>query len=103
MIFLIPKKYIKIIKISLFLLVSSLSFAQENNNILVDSIKNNEREQLKFNYKQLIIPTFLIGYGIIGLESDQLKLINSEVIEEVTENVDKRLTIDDFSDRKSVV
>lgn len=86
------------IKIMFFVLISSLSFAQEIvNNSSVDSIKIYKKEQIKFNYKQLIIPTVFIGYGIIGLESDQLKIFNSEVKEEVTEHIDKKITIDDFS------
>lgn len=57
-----------------------------------DSIHN-----VKFNYKQLIIPAALIGYGVIGIESDQLKKWNSDIKEEVTEDIDKKITIDDFS------
>lgn len=58
------------------------------------SVKN---QPLKFNYKQLIIPTILIGYGLIGIESDQIKSFNSEVKEEVNENIDEKVSIDDFS------
>jgi membrane-associated phospholipid phosphatase len=77
------------------LLSTPLLIAQNNvtDTIIVkDSVKN-----LKFNYKQLIIPGVLIGYGFIGLESDQLKSFNSEVQEEVNEHIDDRLTIDDFA------
>ena len=52
---------------------------------------------LKFNYKQLIIPGVLLGYGFIGLESDQLKSYNSEIKEEVNEDIDHKVSIDDFS------
>lgn len=52
---------------------------------------------LKFNYKQLVIPGLLIGYGLIGLESDQLKGYNSQIREEVQEDIDHKITIDDFS------
>lgn len=51
----------------------------------------------KFKYKQLIIPAVLIGYGVIGMESDWLKGINSQVRDEVTEDIDGKLSIDDFS------
>ncbi len=54
-------------------------------------------DPLRFSYKALIIPTVLIGYGTIGIESDQLKLFNTEIREEVKENIDQQLTIDDFS------
>lgn len=60
----------------------------------IDSL--NAKKQLKFNYKQLILPTVLIGYGVIGIESDNLKLFNNEIKEEVKENIDESLTIDDF-------
>jgi hypothetical protein len=83
-------------RILFFLFISSLSFAQElKSDFSADTIKNYKNK--RFNYKQLIIPTVFIGYGIIGLESDQLKSFNSEVSEEVTENIDERFTIDDFS------
>ncbi|UUF12903.1 MULTISPECIES: phosphatase PAP2 family protein [Flavobacterium] len=52
---------------------------------------------LKFNYKQLIIPSVLIGYGFIGLESDQLKTYNAQIKEEVNEDIDHKISIDDFS------
>ena len=38
-----------------------------------------------------------MGYGLIGLESDQLKLFNAIIKEEVNENIDKKFTIDDIS------
>lgn len=52
---------------------------------------------LRFDYKQLIIPGVLIGYGFIGLESDQLKGYNAEIKEEVNEDIDHKISIDDFS------
>ena len=54
-------------------------------------------EPLKFNYKSLIIPTVMIGYGIIGIESDGIKHYNSEFKEEINEHIDKKFTIDDIS------
>ncbi len=54
-------------------------------------------DNLKFNYKQLIIPSVLIGFGAIGLGSDYLRDLNLNIREEVTEDIDKKLTVDDFS------
>ncbi|SCX86338.1 phosphatase PAP2 family protein [Flavobacterium caeni] len=51
----------------------------------------------KFNYKALAIPAALIGYGLIGIESDQIKSFNTQIRAEVTEDIDEKLTIDDFS------
>ena len=66
--------------------------------IEIDSVQNKTpSKNLKFKYKQLIIPTVLIGYGVIGLESDGLIIVNSGIKEEVNENIDEKFTIDDFS------
>ena len=76
------------------LLSTSLSIAQNNVSdtiVVKDSVKN-----LKFNYKQLIIPTVLIGYVFIGLNSDQIKDFYSDVQDEVTENIDRKFSIDDI-------
>ncbi|QLC65828.1 phosphatase PAP2 family protein [Flavobacterium sp. LPB0248] len=77
-----------------FLLGFFSANAQQNDSITkIDSTSH----QLKFNYKQLIIPGVLIGYGVIGLESDQLLSFNSQIKNEVTEDIDNKITIDDFS------
>lgn len=50
-----------------------------------------------FKPTQLIIPATLIGVGVIGLESDWLKFQNKEMRDELQEDIDKRISIDDFS------
>ncbi|NRS88537.1 hypothetical protein HNQ02_001451 [Flavobacterium sp. 7E] len=50
-----------------------------------------------FSYKQLIVPAALMSYGLIGIESDYIKGVNSEISEEVVENIDRKISIDDFS------
>ncbi len=75
--------------------VPNFTFAQtatENDSIVKDTVKNS-----RFNYKQLIIPSLLVGYGVVGIESDQLKGFNTQIRDEVTEDIDKKITIDDFS------
>lgn len=54
-------------------------------------------QNFRIGYKQLIVPSVLIGYGIIGLESDQLKDFNAGIREEVVEDIDRKFTIDDVS------
>lgn len=51
----------------------------------------------KFSPLQLMVPCTLIGVGVIGLESDWLKYQNKEIREELQENIDYKLTIDDFT------
>ncbi|MFP5438433.1 MAG: phosphatase PAP2 family protein [Bacteroidia bacterium] len=63
-----------------------------------DSIKTDTIVPLKkFSYKQLIVPGVLIGYGIVGIESDQLKSFNTQLRAEVKEDIDQKTSIDDFS------
>ncbi len=62
----------------------------ENDSLQADSVKT-------FHFKKVIIPAALIGYGVIGIESDQLKLFNTQIRDEVTEDIDEKITIDDFS------
>lgn len=56
-----------------------------------------EQSVYRFKAKQLIVPTLLIGTGIVGLESDWLKYHNKEIRDELQENIDNRFTFDDFS------
>lgn len=51
----------------------------------------------KFKPLQLIVPGTLIGVGIIGLKSDWLKYQNHEIRKELQENIDHKLTFDDFT------
>ncbi len=83
----------KITKFIFLLFVSSISFAQ---NSVIDTSKVEGNKQLKFNYKQLILPSVFIGYGIIGLESGQIKGFNSGISTEVSEHIDEKISIDDF-------
>ncbi|MCL6462831.1 PAP2 superfamily protein [Flavobacterium micromati] len=82
-----------------FILISLLCALTLNaQQIKKDSLsKNYTSPNIKFNYKQLIIPSLLIVYGVIGIESDQLKSFNLDLQEEVKEHIDEKVTLDDFS------
>jgi hypothetical protein len=73
----------------LALIICQTIFSQEAKN---DSITTKKKSIIK-----LIIPSVLIGYGLIGIESDAIKNLNTEIKEEVTENIDHKITIDDFT------
>ncbi|MGE0076562.1 MAG: phosphatase PAP2 family protein [Bacteroidales bacterium] len=61
----------------------------------IDTVKNSNN--LKFKYSSLILPGILLSYGFIGLDNDMLIYTDREVTDEVTENIDEKATIDDFS------
>ena len=86
--------------LNLTIVLCLISFTLLGQNIKTDTIQ--KRKNSSFNYKALIIPTVLIGYGIVGIENDGLKLINSEIREEVIENIntriDRKFTIDNNQD-----
>ena len=71
-------------------------FAQSANDSIVVSKQVVDTVQLKFSTKQLIIPAVLMTYGIVAIESDYLKLINTELRDELKESIDDKFTIDDF-------
>jgi len=49
------------------------------------------------NCQKLVIPSALVLFGVVGLESHSVKKLNMEVREELTENIDDKFTVDDFS------
>ena len=87
-------KQIKLITIFLIFLSYFLN-AQEI--VKGDSLSIEKNQNIKFNYKQLIIPTALIGYGLVGLNSHDLKDLNLRIRNEVTDDINGKITIDDFS------
>lgn len=76
----------------LFFCLLALSCAMQAAVAQVDSVA-----AYRFKPLQLIVPGALIGIGVIGLESDWLKYQNREIRDELRENIDGRLTVDDFS------
>lgn len=64
---------------------------------VIDSVKTDSKPQLKFKYKQLIIPVVFIGYGLYGLENHNIQLFNTELRAEVKEHIDEKFSIDDIS------
>lgn len=51
----------------------------------------------KFQYKELIIPSILIGYGIIGNESQTLQDFNLQIRNKTTKYFKHSLTIDNYA------
>jgi hypothetical protein len=62
-----------------------------------DSLQIIKPQNLKFKTKQLVIPAVLFTYGIVAIESDYLKLVNTELRDELKESIDEKITIDDFT------
>jgi hypothetical protein len=83
----------KTLKLLFFLFIATLSmFGQDT---VSDTLQI--KKDTKFKYEALIIPTVLIGYGVIGIESDGLKFFNTEIKDEINEHIDNKFTIDDIS------
>ncbi|MCO6149142.1 phosphatase PAP2 family protein [Flavobacterium sp. NRK1] len=62
----------------------------------VNTVKNPGR-YYRFSYKQLAVPVVLVSYGVIGLESHPIIGLNRQLRDEVKEDIDEKITIDDFS------
>ncbi|MDI1255485.1 MAG: phosphatase PAP2 family protein [Flavobacterium sp.] len=78
-----------------FLLIGIGTYAQSV--VQADSIQKVPVKNLKFNKKQLIIPSVFFAYGIVALDSDYLKDLNFEIRDELKESIDEKFTIDDIS------
>lgn len=61
----------------------------------IDSTKNNKN--IQFQFKSVIIPTTLIGYGVVGLISPTLQDINISTKNEFREHDDKKVNLDDYA------
>src|SRR6476469_5843072 len=81
-------------KLKLLSISFTLFICQAFSQAVPDSIP---KQNIRFSYKQLIVPTVLIGYGVIGLGSDRIKGFDTNIREEVVENIDRKFTIDDFT------
>lgn len=83
--------------IPIALLVSFNGFSQSTNDSIVAAHQATNTKQLQFSTKQLIIPAVLMTYGVVAIESDYLKLVNTQLRDELKESIDEKITIDDFS------
>lgn len=57
----------------------------------------NTDKTYKLNYKRLIAPTVLIGFGIVSLESDGLKQLNFSTRDEINEHQPKHTSLDNYT------
>jgi len=87
------------IKNNILLIICCLTFFISSAHSISDTNQSQPKDsiQLKFKYKSIIIPAIFLSYGIIGLESGQIKDFNSGISTEVSEHIDEKISIDDFS------
>jgi len=81
-------------KIKTLIIVSLLTTSLFGQNKEIDSLS--KKQIPKFNYKSLIIPTALIGYGVIGLENKGIKNFNLDVKEELNGHVHEEFSVGDL-------
>ncbi|PWN71574.1 PA-phosphatase [Chryseobacterium phosphatilyticum] len=99
------KKRSQKLLVYLFILLSAFSKvnAQNNNDSIAvqqpvqDSTTTIVMQKSKLNYKSLIIPAALIGYGVAGLSIRGLKEINRDTKIEVDEHQPTRTRFDDYT------
>jgi|GEM_PF-4228570 len=64
-------------------------------NALIDS--TDHKGDIRFKYKSLIIPTVLIGYGVVGLASPALKDVNTSIRKELSAQHFRKVKFDNFT------
>lgn len=80
--------------ILLFLFNVSILAAQKTTTDTITKADNTQN--LKFNFKQLIIPTVLISYGVAGLSTGKIKEWNEDIQKNVESNHYATNSIDDI-------
>ncbi len=82
-------KKLNLFFITLFIIANSYGQKTKKDTIRIENDN-------KFNYKSLIIPSSLIGFGVIGLGSDGIKKLNSTIQNKVYHENQNKITIDDY-------
>ncbi|MBP1616417.1 MAG: PA-phosphatase [Bacteroidetes bacterium] len=91
-------KYIYFILV--FILVSELASAQINTDSLqVDTLLSSQdiKDDYRFGFKKLIIPSICLLYGVASLKIDALQDLNTSTNDEIKEHKPEHLIWDNFS------
>ena len=90
--------------ISFFIILSFFGrmAAQNNDSIKTDEVKKDSAIVLNtkenaLNYKKLIIPTALIGYGVASLSVKNLKKLNFSTRDEINEHKPDHIKLDNYT------
>jgi hypothetical protein len=73
-----------------------LSFLRVNGQD-ASSDSTDHKGNIRFKYRSLIIPTFLIGYGVVGLTSPALKNVNNSIKNELRAQHFSKVKLDNFT------
>jgi len=79
--------------IVLFLSLSFLRVSGQD----ASSDSTDHKGNIRFKYKSLIIPTILIGYGVVGQTSPALKNVNNSIKNELKAQSFKKVKLDNFT------
>lgn len=84
-----------------FIITSNRTFGQNTNYnadiTIQDSSTFANTENYRINYKSLIAPTVLVGYGVISLESDGLKQLDYSTRDEINEHQPQHIHLDNYT------
>lgn len=82
--------------LSILLVCCSNSFAKGAFALTCDSSFCTQ-DSSKIGFKHFIVPTLLIGYGVVGLNNDKILFLNQDIRIEINEHVGERQTIDNYT------
>src|SRR5690606_2291342 len=88
---------ITILLTNLFQASAQDTLQQETNPLPESRLKRSSRNVYKLNYRHLIAPTVFIGFGIVSLESDGLKELNSSTRYEIGEHQPTPTALDNYT------
>ncbi|WP_330443589.1 phosphatase PAP2 family protein [Flavobacterium sp. C4GT6] len=86
-------------RLFLLLVFFPLWLTAQENKIANDTVKISDfsDSRYRFNVKQIIIPSTLIAYGVIGLHNDDIKKLNTDIRTKVLKNEHKERRVDDVT------
>lgn len=87
----------KKIELLVLALVLAIKIFAQDSIAVCETQKAVSLSQYKPNVWRVVVPSTLIGVGIVGLESHWLKNKNHVIRDELQKNIDKKISIDDYS------
>ena len=80
----------------LIALMGNIQNVFSQNTVLIDTTKEKTIANQKFNYKPLLVPSALIGYGIVGLGNNKIKQLNIDIRDKILENGGQTTKVDNY-------
>ena len=87
----------RVVTYFVLMMVFAMEVVAQDSLTICDIQKQDTVNPYKFNVWRVVVPSTLIGVGVVGLESNWLKNINYKIRDGLQESVNKKISIDSYS------